>query len=92
MAGSSGVPKYTVRFVRSARKDLEALPDAAIQRIFPRIEALAEDPRPSGCKKLRGARDLWRIRIGNYRVVYQIEDRVLVVEIRAVGDRKDIYE
>lgn len=86
------VPKYTVRFVRSARKELEALPDAAINRIFPRIEALADDPRPVGCKKLRGARDLWRIRVGKYRVVYQIEDAILLVEIRAIGDRKDIYE
>ena len=86
------MPKYAVRFVRSARKDLEALPDAAVARIFPRIEALADDPRPPGCKKLRGARDLWRIRIGQYRVIYQIDDPVLVVEIRAVGDRKDVYE
>jgi mRNA interferase RelE/StbE len=86
------VPKYSVRFVRSARKELEALPDSVINRIFPRIEALADDPRPAGCKKLRGSRDLWRIRVGNYRVVYQIDDGVLLVEIRAVGDRKDIYE
>ena len=86
------MPKYAVRFVRSARKDLEALRDAAVARIFPRIEALADDPRPPGCKKLRGARDLWRIRIGQYRVIYQIDDPVLVVEIRAVGDRKDVYE
>lgn len=41
---------------------------------------------------MRGARDLWRIRIGNYRVIYQIEDAILLVEIRALGDRKDIYE
>lgn len=84
--------RYTVRFVRSARKDLEALPDAAIQRVFPRIEALADDPRPSGCRKLRGARDLWRIRVGNYRVVYQVDDQVLIVEVRTIGDRKDIYD
>lgn len=86
------MPRYAVRFVRSARKELERLPDNAVQRIFPRVEALADDPRPAGCKKLRGARDLWRIRIGNYRVVYQIDDRVLIVEVRAIGDRKDIYE
>jgi len=86
------VPKYSVRFVRSARKELEQLPDAALQRVFARIEALAENPRPPGCKKLRGATDLWRIRVGNYRVVYQVADAVLLVEIRAVGDRKDVYE
>ena len=85
------MPKYSVRFVRSARKELEQLPDAALQRVFPKIEALAENPRPPGCKKLRGATDLWRIRVGNYRVVYQVADAVLLVEIRAVGDRKDVY-
>lgn len=85
------MPKYSVRFVRSARKELENLPGDALNRVFPRIEALGETPRPAGCKKPRGAKDLWRIRIGNYRVVYQVDDDVLVVEIRAVGDRKDIY-
>lgn len=68
------------------------MPDSAINRIFPRIESLAENPRPAGCKKLRGARDLWRIRIGNYRVVYQVDDAILLVEVRAIGDRKDVYE
>ena len=85
------MPKYSVRFVRSARKELDELPDAALQRVFPKIEALAENPRPPGCKKLRGATDLWRIRVGNYRVVYQVADAVLLVEIRAVGGRKDVY-
>ena len=87
---SSGVPKYTVRFVRSARKELEQLTDAMLQRVFPRIEAPADTPRPPGCKKLRGAKDLWRIRVGAFRVVYQIDDGILLVEIRAIGDRKDI--
>ena len=85
------MPGYSVRFVRSARKDLERLDDAILNRIFPRIEALAETPRPAGCRKLRGARDLWRIRLGDYRVVYQVDDAARVVEIRAVGDRKDVY-
>lgn len=85
------MPNYSVQFVRSARKELEALPDEALNRVFQRIEALADVPRPPGCKKLRGARDLWRMRVGAYRVIYQIDDRVRIVEIRAVGDRKDIY-
>lgn len=85
------MPKYTVQFVRSARKDLERLPDAVLQRVFPRIEALADTPRPAGCRKLRGAKDLWRIRVGDYRVVYQIDDGILLVEVRSVGDRKDVY-
>ncbi|HVT38652.1 MAG TPA: type II toxin-antitoxin system RelE/ParE family toxin [Gemmatimonadaceae bacterium] len=86
------MPSYTVRFVRSARRDLERLDDAILNRIFPRIEALAETPRPTGCRKLRGSRDLWRIRIGVHRVIYQVDDTARVVEIRAAGDRKDVYE
>ena len=84
--------KYTVQFVRSARKELERLPDSVVQRVFARIEALADAPRPPGCKKLRGARDLWRIRIGDYRVIYQLDDAQGLVEIRAIGDRKDVYD
>lgn len=83
---------YAVQFVRSARKELERLPDTILQRVFARIEGLASTPRPPGCKKLRGARDLWRIRIGDYRVVYAIDDGLRVVEIRTIGDRKDIYD
>lgn len=84
--------KYSVQFARSARKELEHLPDAVLQRVFTRIEALADTPRPSGCKKLRGARDLWRIRVGDYRVIYQLDDTKGLVEIRAIGDRKDVYD
>ena len=86
------MPKYSVQFVRSARKELERLEDSVLRRVWPRIEALGENPRPPGCKKLRGSRDLWRIRVGDYRVVYQIDDRVTLVEIRAIGDRKDVYD
>lgn len=81
----------TIRFVRSARRELERLDDAMLNRIFERIEGLARDPRPPGCRKLRGATDLWRIRVGSFRVIYQVDDRLGVVEIRAVGDRKDVY-
>lgn len=86
------MPEYSVRFVRSARKELEGLDDTVLTRVFAHIEALAKAPRPPGCKKLRGAHDLWRIRIGRFRVVYQIDDAARLIEIRAVGDRKDIYE
>ena len=86
------MPDYDVRFARSARKELERLDDAVVNRIFPRIESLAKTPRPVGCRKLRSAQDLWRIRIGDYRVVYLVDDAARVVEIRAVGDRKDVYE
>ena len=86
------MPRYSVQFVRSARKELERLPDSVLARVFARIEQLAETPRPPGCKKLRGARDLWRIRIGDYRVIYFLDDAQRVIEIRAIGDRKDVYD
>ena len=82
---------YVVRFVRSARKELETLDDVSLGQVFSRIEALADEPRPRGCRKLSGSRDLWRIRIGRFRVVYQVDDENRAVEIRAVGDRKDVY-
>lgn len=82
---------YAVGFARSARKELESLDDATLNRVYSRIEALADVPRPRGCRKLRGSKDLWRIRVGAYRVVYQIDDDASTVDIRVVGDRKDVY-
>ncbi len=83
---------YTVTFARSARKELEALEKSIVNRIFPKIEALSKEPRPSGCKKLIGNKYLWRIRIGDYRVIYGIYDNKNRVDIIAVRHRKDIYE
>ena len=65
---------YTVSFTRSARKELSRLDRNIIPRIFIKIEALADNPFPVGCRKIQGATDLWRIRIGSYRVIYQIID------------------
>jgi len=58
----------------SARKELENLSDNIIARLAPKIDGLAADPRPSGCRKLHGYKDLWRIRVGDYRVVYIVDD------------------
>ena len=86
------MPDYTICFARSARKELEALEKNIVNRIFPKIEALSKQPRPSGCKKLVGNKYLWRIRIGDYRVVYAIYDNKHLVDIIAVRHRKDVYE
>ena len=53
---------------------------------------MADDPRPPGCKKLKGVENLYRLREGDYRVIYSVEDRVLRVIVVAVGNRKDVYE
>jgi mRNA interferase RelE/StbE len=64
------VAEYSVELKPSARKELERLPVGVIGRVFPRLEGLGSEPRPSGCKELKGGRDEWRIRVGEYRVVY----------------------
>ena len=83
---------YELFISRQAIKDIEELPRRIVPRITKAIEALRTDPRPPGCKKLKGQREyLWRVRVGDYRIIYDIKDKVRVVEVREVGDRKDIY-
>jgi mRNA interferase RelE/StbE len=83
---------YRVVVSRSANKELQELPTQVVNRIVPQIMKLGENPRPPGCKKLKGEKESWRIRVGDYRVVYSIEDEVRVVDVRKIGHRKDIYE
>jgi mRNA interferase RelE/StbE len=83
--------EYTITFARSARKELEKLDPAIINRIFPVIESLSQNPRPSQCKKLSGLQNLWRIRIGEYRVIYQISDKQKAVDIIAMRHRREAY-
>lgn len=82
---------YDITFARSALKELESYDNELLNRIFSRIESLSEQPRPHGCIKLKGNNDLWRIRIGNYRVLYSIDDNQNIVDIISIGHRKDIY-
>jgi mRNA interferase RelE/StbE len=83
---------YSIRIKRSAAKQLEKLPPKAAERIVKAIDALAEDPRPDGVKKLQGTDDHYRIRIADYRVIYSIEDQHLIVEVVKVAHRKDVYK
>ena len=83
--------EYAVLFARSARKELQNLDPQVARRIIKQIEALVTDPRPSGVVKLEGATDLWRIRVGQWRVVYRILDRDRLVDIVAVRHRSDVY-
>jgi len=82
---------FAITFARSARKELERLGEPIATRIFRRIERLGSDPRPAGCRKLEGAEDLWRIRIGDYRVIYSVDDSGRVVDITAIRHRSDVY-
>ena len=83
--------KYSLRIKRSARKELESVATKADRRrIIRRIESLADNPRPPGALKLSGL-ERYRVRHGRYRILYTIEDTVLIVYVIKIGDRKDVY-
>jgi len=85
------MPNYTAVLSKKAQKQLDKLSDTIAQPIIEAIIELEENPRPSGYKKLKG-RDGYRIRTGNYRIIYDIFDTELIVDIITLGHRKDIYE
>ena len=92
MRVASCVGKYSVELKVSARKELERLPAKLIERIFPKLEGLASEPRPTGCKKLKGGQREWRIRVGDYRVVYTIDDEKLLVSVMRIRHRSEVYD
>ena len=83
--------RYEIRFTRAAERGLASLPRPDQRRVDDAILGLAGDPHPPGSKKLRGAGDLYRMRVGDYRVLYTVEDDRLVVVVVDVGNRRDIY-
>ena len=80
-----------VTVTQHAAKQLGELPAKLTARIVARFEALGTNPRPNGSKKLHGEQDVWRIRIGDYRAIYRIQDTELVVIVLTVGHRREIY-
>lgn len=82
---------YTVILSRSARKQLEKFSGETEKRILVKLSELESNPRPPGCKKLKN-RDGWRVRIGDYRVIYEIHDKVLQVIVVTVGHRREVYQ
>lgn len=84
--------KYSVEVKPAARKELEALPNPILARVVRKLESLADVPRPAGCKKLKGYKDQWRIRIGDWRVVYLIDETVRLVSIVRIAHRREVYE
>lgn len=85
------VAKYSLEIKSSAQKELDALDDALFSRIDRKILALAENPRPPACKKLRGYKDQWRIRVGDWRVLYVVDDATKLVSITRVAHRREVY-
>ncbi len=82
--------RYELRVRPSVAKDLRGIPKADVTRILARIEALRDAPRAPGCEKLSGA-ELYRVRQGVYRIVYEIQDERIVVEVIRVGHRGEVY-
>jgi mRNA interferase RelE/StbE len=86
------VARYFVEVKPPARKELEALPDSVLARVIQKITSLGETPRPAGCKKLKGYEDQWRVRAGDWRVVYIIDDRRKLISVTRIAHRREVYE
>ena len=82
---------YKITIKRSAARDLEALPRAMQVRIARKIDALAENPFPRGSKKLQAKQDLRRVRVGDYRIIYQVRQKILMVLVVRIRHRRDVY-
>ena len=82
---------YAVEFSPGAAREFSKLAREIQRRLRPRIDALADDPRPAGAKKLKAREDLWRIRAGDHRIVYEVRDRILVVLVVRVAHRREVY-
>jgi mRNA interferase RelE/StbE len=84
--------RYTIIFLRSARKELDSLDGQMTRRIAAAIDALADEPRPPGCIKVKSEDGDWRIRVGDYRIGYIIDDPAKTVTIVRIGNRSDFYD
>ncbi len=82
---------YTVEFRPSALRDLKALSGEVLQRVARKIDALAENPRPQGVEKLSGSESAYRLRVGDYRILYEIRDRLLLVAVIRIRHRREVY-
>lgn len=81
---------YAVSITRRAQKELADLPTDVYERVRDAITGLARTPRPPGCLKLTG-RDGWRLRVGDYRILYEIDDALKTVTVQHIGHRRDVY-
>ena len=82
---------YEIRFAASVSRDLRGIPPRDVRRILARVDTLKVNPRPPGCEKL-SAQERYRVRQGNYRIIYEIADGALTVLVVRVGHRRDVYE
>ena len=83
---------YRIEFAPAAVRQLEGLHVQLQRRVSTRIDALTADPRPPGCRKLKGANDIYRVRVGNDRVLYQVKDELPLVLVVKIGHRREAYK
>jgi mRNA interferase RelE/StbE len=82
--------RWTVEYHRELEKEIRQLPKTFIRRVLEKIESLGENPRPHGCEKITG-HDLWKVRVGVYRILYTINEEQRIVRTYKIGHRRDIY-
>jgi mRNA interferase RelE/StbE len=82
---------YTIELARRAQKQLVKIPFDSRRRIAALIDALAENPRPAGAGKMQGVENTYRLRVGDYRILYEIQDRRLIVYVLRIGHRREVY-
>ena len=84
--------KYGIEFTRNAVKDLKKLAKSVLRRVDTKIASLADNPRPSGIRKLENEDDLYRVRVGDYRIIYEIDNEKRIVTIARVRERGEVYD
>jgi mRNA interferase RelE/StbE len=82
---------YEVVLERRAERDIKRLPEETFYRIVPQLKALSENPRPPGCRKITGSKNDWRVRVGDYRIIYEIDEREKAVKVMRIRHRRDVY-
>lgn len=83
---------FEIQLERAAEKDLRRLPDDVHKRVIKAIKPLSKEPRPPGAKKLAGGKNDWRLRVGDYRVLYEIADTIRIVRVYRIRHRRDVYK
>lgn len=82
---------WQIEIDRKALKSLKKIPEPYKSAIIETLDRLSDDPRPEGCKKLKGANDLWRIRVNNYRIIYQVKESKFYILVIRIAHRSDVY-
>jgi len=83
---------YEVLLERRAERDLKKLSQEMFYRIIPKIKVLSENPKPAGCRKITGSKNDWRIRIGDYRIIYEIDEKEKAVKVMRIRHRREVYK